>query len=386
MTFRVAMNLLWCVPGVGGSEEYLVRQLHGLAQLGNDNVDVFAPRGFAARRPDIADRFRVVEAPSSCVRRPERIVFEHTWLAQATRSYDIVHHGGGSLPRRIAWPRRHQGTLLTIHDVQWTQFPEYVRPVKLRYLRTVVPSSLKRATHIAVPSHFVASTLHQHFGVPFDHVGVVRHGLEQHLTQHVTAEHELRQRFALGDGPVVVYPAITHPHKNHSFILSLMSEGNGLWNDRNLRVVFAGSSGLADQDVRAQIAERGLGDRVVMPGRVNDADRNGLLALASAMVFPSQYEGFGAPLIEAMAIGTPVLCSDQGSIPEVVGEAAVVAPLQPQSWVDGLARVVAERQHYVEAGRARAQTFTAAASAQDLIAQYEIVARRLSSTSRGATQ
>ena len=387
MTRRIAMNLLWCVPGVGGSEEYLVRQLLGLAEIAEGDrdaratdfvVDVFAPRGFARRRPDVAERFRIVEAPSSCERRPERVALEYTWLAHHTRSHHLVHHGVGSVPRRIGISRVKQATLLTIHDIQWTDYPEYVRPVKLRYLQYVVPSSLRRATHIAVPSQFVADTLQQHFDVAPERIGVVRHGLERQLTHHVTAEHELRRRFGLGNGPVLVYPAITHPHKNHSFILSLLHQGEGLWGDPDLRVVFAGSSGLADNAVRAQVATLNLADRVVMPGRVNDADRNGLLAMATAMIFPSQYEGFGAPLIEAMAMGSPVLCSDRASIPSVVGDAAVVAPLREAAWVDGLARVVADRDMYVARGRGRAQEFTAVASARDLVVQYDIALARVS--------
>ena len=383
MTRRVAMNLLWCVPGVGGSEEYLVRQLLGLSELQQHDwdVDVFAPRGFAQRRPDVARRYRIIEAPSQCHRRPQRVALEHTWLARATRDYDLVHHGGGSVPRDLVPMWRHRATLLTIHDVQWTEYPEYVRPLKLRYLRHMVPSSLKRATHIAVPSGFVASTLSREFNVERERIGVVRHGLEQGLSDNVSSESDLRRKFALGDGPVLVYPAITHPHKNHAFLLSLLERGEGPWGDPRLRLVCAGSSGLADGAVRDAIGASGLGDRVVLPGRVNDADRNGLLALAAAMVFPSQYEGFGAPLIEAMAMGTPILCSDRGSIPEVVDDAGVIAPLEESAWVKGLAEVVSRREFFVAQGRARARMFTAAESARDMCSQYEIVIQR----SRGAS-
>ncbi len=114
ITRYAAMNLLWCVPGVGGSEEYLLRQLDGLALIThNYQVDVFAPRGFCERHPRIAAAFTVYEAPSSCTRRAERIFLEHTWLAWRTREYQVVHHGGGSIPR---FGNKH--TLVTVHDVQ----------------------------------------------------------------------------------------------------------------------------------------------------------------------------------------------------------------------------------------------------------------------------
>lgn len=366
---RVAMNLLWSVPGVGGSEEYLVRQLAGLSAIDHRfEVDVFAPRGFSDRRPEIAERFTVQEAPDSCTSRPRRVLLENTWLARRTGSHDIVHHGGGTLPRR-----GNQRTLLTIHDVQWIDYPHYVNRVKLTYLRRIVPSSLSRATRVAVPSRFVAGTLVDAFGVDESKVGVVRHGLEPWFDASVSGEVELRRRFNLGEGPVLVYPAITHPHKNHLFLLRLMSSAAGGWADPNLTLVFAGSAGSADVEVRRAIADMNLGDRVVMSGRVSHADRNGLLALATAMVFPSEYEGFGAPLIEAMRCDTPILCSNRGSVPEVVGDAAVVCDLDARSWVDGLDRVTSMREHLVVAGRIRAGEFTAEKSACDLVAQYDVV-------------
>ena len=369
MKRRVAMNLLWCVPGVGGSEEYLVRQLLGLSEIVHPyEVHVFAPRGFSARQPAVAAAFRVHEAPSSCTRRVQRIVLEHTWLALRTMRFDIVHHGGGSVPRL-----GNKRTLLTVHDVQWTEYPQYVSPVKLRYLRNVVPSSLQRAKRIAVPSWFVSTTLTTFFSTSPEKIGVVRHGLESTLDSIATPEAELRRSLNLGSGPVLVYPAITHPHKNHSFLLDVLHEGNGAWADASLRLVFAGSAGSVDVEVRETVRRLGLADRVVMPGRVSHADRNGLLAMADAMVFPSEYEGFGAPLIEAMHFGTPIICSDRGSIPEIVGEAGIVLSLTTNAWAHALDDVRRNRTTLIAAGAARAERFSARLSAEDLVHQYGVV-------------
>lgn len=366
MTTKVAVNMLWCVPGVGGSQEYLVRQLIGTTECDHGfAIEVFAPRGFAARVPELSGRITVQEAPSTCRRRIVRILLEHTWLAWRTRRHDLVHHGGGTIPR--IGNRR---TVLTLHDVQWTEFPEFVSPVKLAYLRRTVPSSLRRAVRVAVPSRFVADTLGEHFSVPATKVDVVRHGVESDAAEMVTEEAELRHRWSLGDGPVVVYPAITHPHKNHVFLLSLMMREGTAWADPSLRLVLAGSAGRADDDVRAFVSTHGLGDRVVMPGRISAADRNGVLAFADAMVFPSRYEGFGAPLVEAMHLGAPVIASDQASIPEVVGDAGVVLALDDEGWDEALVDVRRRREALVAAGRRRARLFTTMASGADLLATY----------------
>jgi glycosyltransferase involved in cell wall biosynthesis len=362
------MNLLWCVPGVGGSEEYLVRQLVGLREITHDYVvEVFAPRGFALRHPAIASAYKVHEAPSDCSRRAVRIALEHSWLAARTRTFDVVHHGGGTLPRGGG-----STTVLTVHDVQWTEYPQYVSSVKLRYLSRVVPSSLGRATRVVVPTHFVARTLVDNFGESHSHVGVVRHGIEASVVDDATPEHELRQRFGLGTGPVLVFPGITHPHKNHEFLLNMMSVGNSSWRDPSLRLVCAGSAGSREGHVRDLVARLDLSDRVVMPGRVSARDRNGLLKMADAMVFPSEYEGFGAPVIEAMMCATPVISSDRGSLPEVVGDAGIVSPLAVDAWNTALDDARSRRVELIDAGRRRVRNFTTALSASDLVREYDL--------------
>jgi len=362
------MNLLWCVPGVGGSEEYLVRQLLGLADIEHDyDIEVFAPLGFSQRQPKIASLYTIHEAPNDCSRRAVRIWLEHTWLAKKARGFSLVHHGGGTLPRR-----GNKSTLLTIHDIQWIDYPHYVSPVKLRYLRRVVPSSVRRASRVAVPSRFVADSLTNAFGTSSKKIGVVRHGLESDLSSVATDESVLRAKFSLGNGPVVVFPAITHPHKNHLFLLQLLVNGGSAWRDPSLRVVFAGSEGSQHAQVLSFIAEHDLGTRVVLPGRVSNEDRNGLLKMADAMVFPSEYEGFGAPVIEAMRMGAPIISSDRASLPGVIGDAGLVLPLTGEAWSDALDIVRQRREELVVLGHSRSQLFTAALSATDLVEQYRI--------------
>ena len=365
---RIAMNLLWCVPGVGGSEEYLVRQLLGLADIEHEyDVEVFAPLGFSQRQPKIASLYTVHEAPNDCSRRAVRIWLEHTWLAKKTRGFSLVHHGGGTLPRRGK-----ANTLLTIHDIQWVDYPHYVSPVKLRYLRRVMPSSVRRASRIAVPSRFVADSLTKAFGTSSKKIGVVRHGLESDLSTTASDESVLRPQFSLGDGPVLVFPAITHPHKNHMFLLQLLVNGGSAWQDPSLRLIFAGSEGSHHAQVLSFIDEHNLGSRVVLPGRVSNEDRNGLLKMADAMVFPSEYEGFGAPVIEAMRMGAPIISSDRASLPGVIGDAGLVLPLTVEAWSDALDIVRQRRNELVALGHSRSQLFTAALSATDLVEQYRI--------------
>jgi len=226
----------------------------------------------------------------------------------------------------------------------------------------VLPRSVRGAAVVAVPSEYVRGTVIQAFDIPSEQVMVVPHGIEPTLLHDITPDDELRRKYGLGDGPIVVYPAVTHPHKNHRFLLQLMAEH---WRDPDLRLVLIGGAGAAESDVATC-----RDPRVMRLGRVSGADRNGLLAMALAMVFPSRYEGFGAPLIEAMTLGAPVVCSDATCIPGVVGGAGLVLPLQVDAWADALDQVQAQHDRMVADGRVRAQCFTARISGQALAAAY----------------
>jgi len=362
----VAVNLLWCVPGkVGGSEQYLVRQLLGLASQPAGFVPtIYCLPSFVDAHPDLAQLFPMVTASITGDDRKRRVLTEHTWLARRTKSADLVHHGGGTAPRFGGGP-----VVLTIHDLQYETFPDYISPAKLRYLRAVMPRSVARADVVTVPTEYVRGTVIDRFGVDESRVVVVPHGIEPDIGVRARSEFELRRDYGLGSGRVLVLPAITHPHKGHRFLLDVMAAH---WDDPDLRLVLLGGAGSADDAVRRQIEQLGLGQRVVRTGRVDDDDRDGLIRLADALVFPSEYEGFGAPVVEAMALGTPVVCSDQPALQEVVADAGLVLPLDREAWADALDRVASDRDAMRRAGRRRAGQFTAAKSGEGAAAAYRL--------------
>jgi glycosyltransferase involved in cell wall biosynthesis len=361
---RIGMNLLWCVPGgVGGSEEYFVRQLVGLSDVDHDfQITPYVLQGFVEAHPEIGERYgEIAVAPIDGRSRPRRIVAESTWLAAEgrRRGEAMMHHGGGTMPRRGVRP-----AVLTIHDLQYLTYPHYFSKVKLAYLTRRMPISARRAAVVAVPSEYVRASVIEHLRLVPERVVVVPHGLEPHIGASATPEDELRQRCALGDGPVLVYAAATFPHKRHDFLIDMM---NTQWRDPDLRLVFIGGRGLAEDAVVA----RSTG-RIKRLPRVSVSDRDGLIRLADAVVVPSEYEGFGAPVIEAMALGTPVIASDRTAIPEVLGDAGLSLPLDPAAWAGALDIVRGRRSELVAAGIRRAAQFTAAHSATALLAAYRL--------------
>ncbi len=294
--------------------------------------------------------------------RPRRVLAEHLWLRRRTRRAEIVHHGGGTTPAVGAEP-----IVLTIHDLQHLTHPGYLSRRKLAYLRRVIPRSVARASVVATPTEWVRSTVIDEFGVDPDRVMVVPHGIEAGLGDGAPTEFELRRDYGLGGGRVLVFPAITHPHKGHEFLLDVMARH---WDDPELRLVLLGGAGSADRQVEAKIAALRLDRRVIRTGRVPAAHRDGFLALAEALVFPSEYEGFGAPVVEAMALGTPVIAADQPAVAEVIGDAGIVLPRQIDAWADALDTVADRRKELVAAGRRRSADFTAVRSGAALAAAY----------------
>jgi glycosyltransferase involved in cell wall biosynthesis len=372
----VGVNLLWCVPGrVGGSEEYVTRALAPLPAAAPElEVVLFALPGFAAAHPEVAARHEVVTAPLTGRRRALRVVAERTWLArEATRRrLALVHHAGGTAP---ALPGVRPRVVLSMHDIQYVAFPQYFTRIKLAWLRRQVPAGLRRADVVTTPSGFVRDTLASELGVDRERVVVVPHGLPPDFASGRVDEDALRARYRL-PGPFLLYPAATYPHKNHLLLLDVLAR---LRDRSDLRLVLTGGRGLGEDALVRAINRRGLRDQVLRTGRVPDADRDGLLRCADVVVFPSRYEGFGAPVLEAMAVGTPVVAAATTALPEVLGAGRcqpaglLVDPDDGPGWAAAVARVLDDaelRARLITAGRVRAAELTNVQSARSLASAY----------------
>ncbi len=363
-TPNVSVNLLWCRPGrVGGAEEYLVRQLLGLRSVAPDaSVSLVVPPGFAEAHPELIQRFKTVVGSRWTATLPGRLVEEIRWLPRVVRDSAVIHHSNGTIPPRSPGP-----VVLTIHDLQYRRYPAYFSRTRLAYLRWMLPRSARRAVVITVPSEFVRQSVIDAFGIEPDRLLVVPHGFDPPNPEQLPSEDEVRTRFGLGRRRILVYPAATYPHKGHHFMLNLLARRIA---DEDLCLVLLGGAGRAEASVMAAIGSLGLSDRVVRTGRVSEGHRDALIRMADAVVFPSEFEGFGAPVLEAMALGTPVICSDQAALPEVVGDAGMVLPLDPDAWADAVQRLPDWRNEKVEQGHRRAREFSIRASGAALADAY----------------
>ena len=371
---RIGVNLLWLVPGVvGGSEEYTTRLLRALAAQAPADLDLtlFALASFAEAHPDLADAFPTVAVNVDGRRKAERVAVETTWLALEAGRHDIdlLHHAGGVIPPGPGVSR--VPAVLTIHDLQPLIMPENFSAMKRRWLALMLPRSARKARLVLTPSDPASASVVEHLGISADQVMTVPHGVEAPVTSTADRLAEVRVRYRLGER-VILYPAIPYPHKDHRTLVAAFAR---LARDRpDLTLVLAGGPGPTEAELAADIRGTGVGEQVRRTGRVPWADLDALYALATAVAVPSRFEGFGAPALEAMAAGIPLVAADATALPWVVGEGGVlVRPGDVDAWVAALARVIddpGEQQRLSDAGRKRAATFTWDRAGASLIAGY----------------
>ncbi|MCB0965976.1 MAG: glycosyltransferase family 4 protein [Ilumatobacter sp.] len=365
MTIDVCVNLTWIAPGrVGGSEQYLARQLLGLEAIGADlDVRIECTASFERVHTKLAERFPFDTTPIDRDNRAVRIALEHTWLAARTRHADVVHHGGGTTPMIGRRP-----IVLTIHDLQYRRFPEYFSAGRRRYLDLMMPRSVDRAAVVATPTAYVRQRVVDVFGADPERVVVVPHGVPPVPTPDDGAIERVGATLGIDGRPYVVYPAITHPHKRHDLLVRMLEHA-----DDDVMVVLTGGAGRGEPELRSVLATSPVADRVVRPGRIAETDLHALIAGAVALAFPSEYEGFGAPLVEAMALGTPVIASDAPAVREVVGDAGIIVehgPDAPAAWAAAVGEMRTDRDTWAERGHARRAAFTIETSGAAIEAAY----------------
>ena len=396
---RVLVNLCPLVPAqVGGSEEYATRLLAAVIATSEGlEVEVASMAGVRAAHPELAGPVWS-EARWSGQSRPRRVAVESTWLAFRSSGFDVVHHFGGRLPAV-----RRGAAVLTVHDVQPLDAGANFSAVKRNYLRWALRRSARAAAVIAVPSEWTGRRVVERLGVPPERVRVVPstyapafvaapgpapvprppppRGCEPRPEPAPVARPEPSpgceprpaQAEPWGDEPFVLYPAATYPHKNHRLLIAACAAARSRCG--GLTLVLTGGAGRAHRAV-AELVARTPG--VVHLGRVDEARLAGLFSAAAALVFPSRYEGFGLPVLEAMAAGTPVIAARAGALPEMAaGAGALVDPDDFDGWVDALLEArdgSPQIRRRVEEGRARASRYAPPRVARRLLAAWRAAA------------
>jgi glycosyltransferase involved in cell wall biosynthesis len=246
--------------------------------------------------------------------------------------------------------------------------------VKRFYLHRAVPHAVRRARLVLVQSEFVRQGVVERFGVDPDRVRRVPAGVRVPEQLEVSVD-DVQKRYELPDR-WFVYPTITYAHKNHVNLVRAFARVAA--EEGEVALVLTGGEAGSEAAVRHEIDRLGLGERVRRTGRIPRADVLSLVAGAAALTYPSRYEGFGLPVLEAMAYGTPVVASATTALPEVVGDAGqLVDPDDIEGWSGAMLAVLSDREQarLAEAGRRRAARLSwAAAAAAVADAHRDVVA------------
>lgn len=336
---RVGVNLTWMTPDVvGGSEDATVQLLDAILDRDESPaLVVFAQAPFVDAHPDLAARCEV-ELVDGASARPRRVWLEHTWLAStaARKSLDLMHHAGGTMPLRGPRP-----ATLTIHDLQPLEIPSNFDWQKRIYLRTILRAA-SRAERILVPSSFVRSTVIDHLAVDPSTVEVTGWPVRpSHGAPSARKIRTVRAKYGIGTR-YWVWPAVTYPHKNHDVLIRAFSSRRLA----EIELVLPGAAGPAEEAVSGLIGALGLGDRVHRIGRIPRDELDALVSGSIGIAVPSDYEGFGLPILDAAAANVAAVASRSGSLPEVAG---ALVPLVPrgdlEGWVDAIERISHDTDH-----------------------------------------
>ncbi|CAA9485932.1 MAG: glycosyl transferase, group 1 [uncultured Solirubrobacteraceae bacterium] len=370
---HVALNLVFLVPGETGGMEVMARELVArLADVGGLRLTALVSReGAQADEAPWGRSLPMVTLPVNSRNRAEWVRGEQQHIPRVAKAIgaDIVHSLGSTAPLWGPYKR-----VTTIHDLHYKLVPEAHFGLRGLGMRVLVPLAARRSHRILAVSHATRRDLVEHLGTPAEKIDVVPNGVAAPGETAATPADALRARFEVGARRVLLSVSAKRPHKN---LLRLLDALAGIPAERRPLLIVPGYPTPHEDELRRRAEALGIAGDVALPAWVSAADLEGLYGLADAFVFPSLYEGFGLPLLEAMRRGVPVASSDRGSLPEVAGDAALLFDPEDtaamRAAIERLLADEAEAARLRAAGFARVQAFSWEKSAELTAAAYRRV-------------
>ena len=308
-------------------------------------------------------------------------LYRSLYMRHVAPPFDLLSRGRADVfmfPDFVRWPVLTRRSIIVVHDIAFARSPGYVPEGTRGFLGPSVPRSIAKANRVVAVSEFTKRELTARYAVEPDRIAVVPNAVDHgHFRPRTTSEIEAVIRMFEIDRPYVLMTGTLEPRKNVGGLLEAFASLPSPIRETHT-VVLAGGAGWMDEEIHDTIDRlRRDGLRVIQTGYVGTSDLPALYSGAAAFVLPSHYEGFGIPVLEAMACGTPVVTSSTTSLPEVAGEAAIlVAPDDTAQLATAIQRVLVDPvlcDQLVERGLARARAFSWEASARAMIALLEQV-------------
>ena len=357
---HIGLNLIFLVPGETGGMEVAARELIPAlleqAPAGMRFTAFVNREAAAAKDGPWGELLPAVTVPVNARNRVQWVLGEQTLLAPlAMRAgVDLVHSLASTAP---LWGRFRR--VVTVHDLIYARFPEAHTGIRDKGMKVLVPQAARRSDRVIADSQSTRDDLVGMLGVRAEKIDVVPLGLGGVRRATPIGEREVRARFDLGERRVLLSLSAKRPHKNLLVLIGALARIPP--EDRPV-LVLPGYPTAHEAELRARAASEGVADDVRFPAWVSAEELEGLWALAEAFVFPSLYEGFGLPVLEAMARGVPVACSNASSLPEVAGAAALLFdPSDESAIAEALLRLLDDptlREQLRARGLGRVSEFT----------------------------
>jgi len=306
------------------------------------------------------------------VRAPVRIFWEQAIqpLVLLQAQVDLLHALAFVTPLLLPCP-----AVVTVYDLSFLRFPESFRPLNRLYLRWFTGRSVRRARRVIAISESTRQDVVRFLGKPAEQVDVVYCGVDERFcTPDAAAIAAFRRQKNLPER-FILFLGTLEPRKNVVSLLEAYARLVAGGSDPAPALVIAGGKGWFYEEVFAAVERLGLTDRVIFPGYVAEEEKPLWYSAAQLFVYPSLYEGFGLPPLEAMACGTPVIVSNTSSLPEVVGEAGVtVPPTDVEALSEAMAAMLGDAAicaDWQRRGRERAARFSWRETARQTVRVYE---------------
>jgi glycosyltransferase involved in cell wall biosynthesis len=319
---HVGLNLIFLVPGETGGMEVYARELIPalLSEAPADtSFTAFVSRE-AAKAADVpwGELLPQVTVPVNARSRVQWVIGEQLLLPgmAARAGIDLIHSLASTAPLRGGARR-----VVTVHDLIYARYPETHAGLRARGMRELVPRAARASDRVIADSHSTRTDLVELLSVAPERVDVVPLGLGRWARADALPEDRCRQRFELGTRAVLLSLSAKRPHKNLSRLIGALAS---IAPERRPLLVLPGYPTEHERDLEERARAAGVAEDLRLLGWIAKEELEGLWALARAFVFPSLYEGFGLPVLEAMARGVPVACSNTSALPEVAGDAALL--------------------------------------------------------------
>ena len=290
---------------------------------------------------------------------------------------DLFHATDFVLP-----PSQARHKIVTVHDLAFLFYPDAAMPSLHRYLHVVVPRSVARSDYILADSQSTADDLQAEWAIPSDKITVVQGAVDHNRFRPIEdtkRQGEVRTKYGIGDRPFILALSTLEPRKNFTRLIQAYAQARREANFEH-KLVIGGKKGWLYDTIFEEVQRLKLVDQVILPGFVADEDLPVLYSACEFFAYPSLYEGFGLPILEAMACGTAVLTADNSCLPEAGGDAVLYIDAEDvESIAAGIQCLIDDetvRSDLAQAGQKQAAKFTWARTAAQLLSAYQHVLQR----------